>query len=326
MRKQDGRNRTGRRLLAGMLCAAAVLSAGCQNLSPKNAGETAQEAETGSEAETGQKAESAQETESAQEAETESETESAQEAETGWALAFAELADRFTQGELEAVTLEEAMQTEGFEGMVSLGTDPEECFSLFGGYTQEMGAKGILIRDWEGNVNCFAQIEYSSPRGVLPRCAWEEEEGIFVAAFRTLTGSGMDADQCYAFLWWETGHLEATEIDRAKIEEQLEERIRFQAEEDSNTAVFGEGERELLRIPLGELNGSQIEAVFYTDQLHFMEDGTMSLTVTPGFQIAGMAPLQYAEAEGEIRADFGVQRTAGADGEDRITFTVGKIG
>ena len=78
-------------------------------------------------------------------------------------------------------------------------------------------------------MNSFPSIPYTSPRLILPKMGWDQENGILKASFHTMTGTSLSREQFYAFLRYDTGHLEPYEFRKEDYEKQLDRRLSYKS-------------------------------------------------------------------------------------------------
>ncbi len=233
---------------------------------------------------------------------------------------FIAAADAFSQGEIQAISLTELPEKRGTEGIVSLGNSPEGMFEMYGYYDSEGRYGGILLLDLWENTAYFPDIAYTSGELVPPRMLWDPEENILLASFRTRTENGESADDLWAFMRWETGHLEAVPFDREECEKRLKERLSYEVNTEENTAAFFDRERLAGTFPLGSLDGRRITDAVYTGRLTFLaEDGSL-MELVPGFLAEGTPGIQYLE-NGSLQARISAERT-GESGEETVRFTI----
>lgn len=77
--------------------------------------------------------------------------------------------EAFAQKEIQPVSLEELGKAPDAQGIVFLSALSQNKFRLYG-YAGPAGHyDGIYITDWEGNMNSFPSIPYTSPRLILPK-------------------------------------------------------------------------------------------------------------------------------------------------------------
>ena len=232
--------------------------------------------------------------------------------------------DDFSQGTIGAISFEKLPDCQDTSGIVSLGELSGGQFRLYGCISPESGYQGICIVDWEGNVNTFDSIFYTSPRMVPPRMYWDQEREILKIAFHTLTGTSLSADQFFAFLQSDTGHLEPFEFTKEDCEKRLKERLIYRIDNANNVVTFFDGEKKIMTVRLDGLDSSRIQDVVYTEFVKYLPDGKPVMEFSPEFILDGMLTPQYPEdPETGMEADFTVMR---ADPEtEEVAFEVGEI-
>ena len=238
---------------------------------------------------------------------------------------FQAAADAFSEGKLAAVPLAE-YSTDSGTSIVSLGESPEGMFSLCGYVSPGGEYKGLIVTDWEENTSYFPDIVYASPDRVLPRMLWEPEENILLAAFHTAEDGSDAAGELWAFVRWETGHLEAVPFDRVSGEETLKERMTYTADGQAGTVEFFDRGRKIGTFSLEPFDAEMQVDVTYTDSLAFLPGASAMVEFSPSLRLEGedsarqikdctmLAPLEVRRTEeegsagavfavGEVRAD-----------------------
>ena len=236
---------------------------------------------------------------------------------------FLAMADAFVQEKIQAVSLKELPEKAGEEGIVSLGKSPEGLFEMYGYYAPEGRYEGILLRDLFGNTSYFPDIAYTSRELVPPRMLWDPEEDILLASFHTHTENGESADDLWAFMRWETGHLEAVPFDREECQKRLGERLSYEVKKEENTVTFFDQGSAAGTFSLEGFDGGQMAEADYTGRLTFLAGVSTFMEFVPGLSAEGMSGFWYPE-KGSLLAQISAERT-GESGNETVDFTIEAI-
>ena len=233
--------------------------------------------------------------------------------------------EAFAQKEIQPVSLEELGKAPDAQGIVFLSALSQNKFRLYG-YAGPAGHyDGIYITDWEGNMNSFPSIPYTSPRLVLPKMGWDQENGILKASFHTMTGTSLSREQFYAFLRYDTGHLEPYEFREEDYEKQLDRRLSYKLDKEKNMVTFYDESEKIVSLPLEDLDSSRIRDVIYMDFVAFNPNQPVTMAFTPGFIIEGMTTPQYLEQDVRLEAAIDVIRDSDSSGADVVRFHIRDI-
>lgn len=236
---------------------------------------------------------------------------------------FLAMADAFAQEKIQAASLKELPEKAGEEGIVSLGKSPEGLFEMYGYYAPEGRYEGILLRDLFGNTSYFPDIAYTSRELVPPRMLWDPEEDILLASFHTHTENEESADDLWAFMRWETGHLEAVPFDREECQKRLGERLSYEVKKEENTVTFFDQGSAAGTFSLEGFDGGQIAEADYMGRLTFLAGVSTFMEFVPGLSAEGMSGFWYPE-KGSLLAQISAERT-GESGNETVDFTIEAI-
>lgn len=238
---------------------------------------------------------------------------------------FLKTEEAFALSEIQPFSFEELGNGSGIRGVVFLSALSQNQFRIYGYVGPENLYKGIYILDRDGNMNSFPSISYTSPQLILPKIGWNQEQGILEASFHTMTGTSLSRDQFYAFLRYDTGHLEPYEFRAEDYEKQLSRRLSYKLDKEKNTVTFYDESEKLASLPLDDLDSSRIRDVIYTDFVSFEPNQTVTMEFTPGFVMDGMAAPQYLEADVRLEAAIDVTRDSDSSGADVVKFHIRDI-
>lgn len=233
--------------------------------------------------------------------------------------------EAFAQKKIQPVSLGESGDTPDSQGVVFLSSLSQNKFRLYGYGGPEGHYNGIYITDWEGNMNSFPSIAYTSPRLILPNMRWDQENGILEASFHTMTGTSLSKDQFYAFLRYDTGHLEPYEFLEEDYEKQLSRRLSYKLDKEKNAVTFYDESEKIVTLPLGDLDSSRVRDVIYTDFVAFKPNQTVTMEFVPGFKMEGIVTPQYLDADIRLEAVIDVTRESDSSGADVAKFHIREI-
>ncbi len=236
---------------------------------------------------------------------------------------FVSIGERLKAGTARIVSFGELETLQKDSGAVLLGELPERECSIYGYAGPENEYQGIWIQDKEGQLHAFESVPYTSPQLEPPEFWWYEEQDILEAAFHTLTGTALSADQLFLFIHSEDGRLELMEFTKEECEKHLRERLTYEIEEEADRATFFDYGREIAAVSLEGLDGN-IQDVVYTDFVRYRINGEVMMTFKPGFMLDGMATPQYSESpDWGMEAELWIIRTD--SGEEPVTIEIGDI-
>lgn len=242
-----------------------------------------------------------------------------------WTEGFRKTEEAFAQKEILPVSIEDLADAPDAQGVVFLSALSQNKFRLYGYAGPEGHYDGIYIMDWEGNMNSFPTISYTSPRLILPKMGWNQENGILEASFHTMTGTSLSREQFYAFLRYDTGHLEPYEFRIEDYKKQLDRRLSYKLDKEKHTVTFYDESEKVVSLPLGDLDSSRIRDVIYTDFVTFKPSQPAIMEFTPGFIMEGTITPQYLESDIRLEAAIDVIRDADASGADVVKFHIRDI-
>ena len=81
------------------------------------------------------------------------------------------------------------------------------------------------------------------------------------ASFHTMTGTSLSREQFYAFLRYDTGHLEPYEFREEDYEKQLDRRLSYKLDKEKNMVTFYDESEKIVSLPLEDLDSSRIRDV-----------------------------------------------------------------
>jgi hypothetical protein len=140
-----------------------------------------------------------------------------------------------------------------------------------------------------------------------------------------MTGTSLSREQFYAFLRYDTGHLEPYEFREEDYEKQLDRRLSYKLDKEKNMVTFYDESEKIVSLPLEDLDSSRIRDVIYTDFVAFNPNQPVTMAFTPGFIIEGMMAPQYLESDVRLEAAIDVIRDSDSSGADVVKFHIRDI-
>ncbi len=220
----------------------------------------------------------------------------------------------------------EAIQNVGyydyrFDKIICIGEIPEYDIRVYGYNDEDVSGRGVAI-DIAGDVNYFDWY-YISPRLIMPKLYWDEEERQLQMTIHIHTGTGFDAEDLVILQQYDTGTLGPHYFTYGDYSEILSERIGYS---------FDDGSRELtltdtvtgrdvasVTIPEGEIIGIECGGISY-----FELGESIKLFVTPGFFREGSAIPDYTGMpvlEFEVEYEWVINQYGGDD----LSFGLGDL-
>ena len=232
--------------------------------------------------------------------------------------------EAFARKEIQPVFLEELGKAPDAQGIVFLSALSQNKFRLYG-YAEPVGHyNGIYITDWEGNMNSFPSIPYTSPRLILPKMGWDQENGILKASFHTMTGTSLS----------ESSFMPSCDMTQ-DIWNHMNSGKRIMKNSwtgacpinstGKNMVTFYDESEKIVSLPLEGPGQQPHRDVIYTDFVAFNPNQPVTMAFTPGFIIEGMMAPQYLESDVRLEAAIDVIRDSDSSGADVVKFHIRDI-
>lgn len=220
----------------------------------------------------------------------------------------------------------EAIQNVGyydyrFDKIICIGEIPEYDIRVYGYNDEDISGRGVAI-DIAGDVNYFDWY-YISPRLIMPKLYWDEEERQLQMTIHIHTGTGFDAEDLIILQQYDTGTLVPHYFTLGDYREILSERIGYSFDDGSRELTLTDTVtgREIasVTIPEGEITGISCGDISY-----FELGESIKLFVCPGFFREGYAVPDYTGMpvlEFEVEYEWVINQYGGDD----LSFDLGEL-
>lgn len=208
---------------------------------------------------------------------------------------------------------------------------PEADIRMYGYNDEEHDREGVAV--FMGDTPYYFDWYYTSPRLIMPRVYWNQEDGQLQVSLHNFTGTGLAAEELHVLRQNGDGELEDFCFAYGDYRSLLEERLSFSYEEETGqfTLYDKQGNRELYALDLSWMAEDKqlmeqadpekplVDALGVGDIASFELGDTISLKVTPGYVVNCWATPQYDEML-ELEAEVCLEEVEG-----EITFSLGEI-
>ncbi len=193
---------------------------------------------------------------------------------------------------------------------------PGKDIAIYGYNDADYSQRGIAV-DMDGTMHYFDWC-YSSPRGVLPDCYWDEGKQQLTMALYVYTGTGADAQELHVLQYSPDGSLQDNIFDFNDYSSLLSERISFTHDEATGilTLYDNTAKKELAQINIAKEKVDYIELGSISQ---FLPGEKLTLRVEMGYCPEGMVMPEY---DANITLDAEVLMEKKGNG---IEFSFGEI-
>lgn len=202
------------------------------------------------------------------------------------------------------------------EGVLCIGRIPEKKIAIYGN-NDEWSGTGVAV-EIEAERYFFEWV-YTSPRGILPECCWNETAGQLQVALHIYTGTGVDAQELHV-LQYRGGVLTDNALKLGDLETLLYERIRLEYDGDASRIRLLD-DRDQTELADVEIAGEPVRELELGSISQYVLGEQLLLQVNTGYYVGD----SYGVAEYEDMPGLEAEILMREDGQGGVRFELGEI-